>query len=372
MTGPLWTLRACTAHAGTNIALVKYWGKRDAALNLPATGSLSLTLAELGTRTTVRFLQDGNGEGSAGGDHVTLNGAPAEARVRARVSAFLDRVRARAGLTGRAEVVTENSVPTAAGLASSAAGFAALALAASRAAGLALGPGELSELARLGSGSAARSIFGGFVEMARGERADGRDAVAAPVGAGDGDRSGAPLSPAWDVRLVVGITAAGEKAEGSTSAMDRTARTSPFYPAWVASVPGDLVEARAAIAARDLPRLGAVAERSALRMHATALAAEPAILYWNAATVAAIHAVRGLRARGVAAYFTIDAGPHVKVLCAAADAATVGAALADVPGVLRTITASPGPGARVVDADAADSRSPVTERAAATQARSVP
>jgi diphosphomevalonate decarboxylase len=333
MTGAPLTVPVCTAIAGTNIALCKYWGKRDAALNLPATGSISLTLAELGTRTRVRF-DDGDI------DRVTLNGAPADLRVRARVAAFLDRVRARAGIDRRAEVVTSNSVPTAAGLASSASGFAALALAASRAAGLTLAPAELSELARLGSGSAARSIFGGFVEMARGERADGRDAVAAPIAV-------PTTGPGWEVRLVVAITAVGEKAEGSTAAMERTARTSPFYPAWVASAPGDLAEARAAIAARDLGRLGAVAERSALRMHATALAAEPAILYWNPATVAAIHATRGLRARGVAAYFTIDAGPHVKVLCDAADAVVVSAALAELPGVLRTLTASPGPGVTV-------------------------
>jgi len=328
--------RPCTAIAGTNIALVKYWGKRDAALNLPATGSLSLTLAELGTRTSVRFV-DG-----ADADRVTVAGTPADARFRARVVAFLDRVRARAGIATLAEVATENSVPTASGLASSASGFAALALAASRAAGLQLSHGELSELARLGSGSAARSIFGGFVEMARGERADGRDAVASPLALRDD-------GPPWDLRLVIAITAAGEKAEGSTSAMDRTASTSPFFPAWVASVPADLAEARAAVAARDLPGLGAVAERSALRMHATALAADPAIVYWNGATVAAIHATRGLRARGLAAYFTIDAGPHVKVLCAAAKAGEVAAALANVPGVLRTITASPGPGARLAD-----------------------
>lgn len=333
--------KVCTAIAGTNIALVKYWGKRDAALNLPANGSLSLTLAELGTRTSVRFV-DG-----ADADRVTLSGAPADARFRARVVTFLDRVRARAGIAAHAEVATENSVPTASGLASSASGFAALALAASRAAGLDLSASELSELARLGSGSAARSIFGGFVEMARGERADGRDAVASPVGLHD---DGPTSHFASDLRLVVAITAAGEKSEGSTSAMDRTASTSPFFPAWVASVPADLAEARAAIAARDLARLGVVAERSALRMHATAMAADPAIVYWNGATVAAIHATRGLRARGVRAYFTIDAGPHVKVLCTVADAGEVASALASVPGVLRTITAAPGPGARLADA----------------------
>jgi diphosphomevalonate decarboxylase len=325
--------RPYTAIAGTNIALVKYWGKRDGALNLPATGSLSLTLKELGTRTTVRFTAPD------GVDRVVLNGAPADERTHRRVSAFLERVRLRAGTTDRAEVITDNNVPTASGLASSASGFAALALAASRAAGLRLTPVELSELARLGSGSAARSIFGGFVAMARGQRDDGRDAVAAPIAG----------AIAWDLRLVIAVTAEEEKALGSTPAMEETARTSPFYPAWVASCENDLAEAREAIAAHDLACLGAVAERSALRMHATALGADPGIVYWNPATVAAIHATRALRARGVAAYFTIDAGPHVKVLCTAGEAPVVAAALGDVPGVLRTITASPGAGATLLE-----------------------
>ena len=322
-----------TAVAGTNIALVKYWGKRDVALNLPATGSLSLTLDRLGTRTTVVF-DDGER------DRLILDGAPAGDAETARVSAFLDRVRARAEIARRALVTTDNSVPTAAGLASSASGFAALALAAARAAGLALSPAELSALARVGSGSAARSIFGGFVEMARGERPDGSDAIAHALP--EGDR--------WDVRLVVAITASGPKAMGSTAAMTHTARTSPFHDAWIASVPGDLAAARAAIAARDLPALGAVAERSALRMHAAAMAADPAIIYWNAATLAAIACVRALRSAGTPAFFTIDAGPHVKTLCHAADADAVAAALRAVPGVSDCLIAAPGPGARVVPA----------------------
>ena len=334
---------AVTAFAGTNIALVKYWGKRDAALNLPATGSLSLTLDRLGTRTTVHF--DGDGGGGAGAtDRIVMNGAPADAATTARVTAFLDRVRAhagsRVGSTARAFVTTENGVPTASGLASSASGFAALAVAATRAAGLELPPDELSVLARLGSGSAARSIFGGFVEMAPGARADGRDAVAAPIPGGD----------VWsDLRLVVALTSAGAKAVGSTAAMERTARTSPFYAAWLASVPTDLVESRAAVAARDLPRLGAVAERSALRMHAAAMAADPAIIYWNPATLAALACVRALRERGLPVFFTIDAGPHVKALCRAAHADEVAVSLAAVPGVVKTLTAAPGPGARVVE-----------------------
>jgi diphosphomevalonate decarboxylase len=327
---------AVTARAGTNIALVKYWGKRDAALNLPAAGSLSLTLAELGTTTRVSF----SGPGQQ--DQVSLDGAPADPRFAARVSRFLDLVRGQAQLQAPAVVSTTNTVPTAAGLASSASGFAALALAASRAAGLELSPAALSVLARRGSGSAARSIFGGLAEMEAGRAADGSDACAHPLlGAGD-----------WDLRLVVAITVSGAKAIGSTQAMDHTAATSPYYAAWLASVPGDLAAARAAIAARDLPALGIVVERSALRMHASSMAADPAILYWAPATVAVLHAVAAERKRaGLCAFATIDAGPHVKVLCRAPDAAAVTALLATVPGVQRTLVASPGEGATVTEVE---------------------
>ena len=325
-----------TACAGTNIALVKYWGKRDSTLNLPAAGSLSLTFANFGSETTVRFAADTAGAG--GCDRVLFGGSPAEQKFAIRVQRFLDLVRARAGIHLPAEVATTNSVPTAAGLASSAAGFAALALAASRAAGLRLSPAELSALARRGSGSAARSIFGGFVEMSAGTRPDGTDAVAC----------GLLDENAWDVRLCVAITAEGEKAIGSTAAMERTARTSPYYQDWLASVPIDLNEARAAVTVRDLAALGAVAERSALRMHACALAADPHILYWNPATVAAMATVKRLRASGTSAYFTIDAGPHVKVLCGAADAPIVQAALVATPGVIRVLILAPGKGAHIL------------------------
>ena len=340
MTNPTISTRSprpasVTARAGTNIALVKYWGKRDAALNLPAASSLSLTLADFGSETTVRFAADA---GESGHDRVAFAGATADAKFAERVRRFLDLVRARAGLSFPADVATTNTVPTAAGLASSAAGFAALALAASRAAGLRLSPSELSELARRGSGSAARSIFGGFAEMHAGARSDGSDAVAHQLLA----------EHAWDVRLCVAITAQGEKEISSTTAMDRTATTSPYYLAWIASVAADLAAARDALAAHDLATLGAVAERSALRMHASAMAADPHILYWNPATLAAIATVKRLRADGLLAYFTIDAGPHVKVLCASADAAKVQAALAATPAVLRVLVLAPGPGATIV------------------------
>jgi diphosphomevalonate decarboxylase len=329
--------RSVTARAGTNIAFVKYWGKRDKVLNLPATGSLSLTLADLGSETTVRFAEDaGLPDGK---DRVLFAGAPAEDKVARRVCGFLDLVRARAHVRLPAEVSTTNSVPTAAGLASSASGFAALALAATRAAGLHLSPVELSVLARRGSGSAARSMFGGFVEMIAGVALDGSDAHAQQL-----------LGPqAWDLRLVVAITTRAKKPLGSTEAMERTAMTSPYYPAWIASTQRDLVEARAAVAGCDLGKLGAIAERSALRMHACAMSAEPAIIYWNPATLAAVRAVLDLRAAGTAGYFTIDAGPHVKVLCATGDAPAVAAALGKVPGVESTIITAPGPGAQIIE-----------------------
>jgi diphosphomevalonate decarboxylase len=320
-----------TARANVNVALVKYWGKRDTALNLPATGSISLALDGLGTEAAVAFC------GGSEADRVVIDGVDAAGEEASRVARFLDLVRARARRRERASVAMRSTVPRGIGLASSAAAFAALALAASRAAGLALDPPELSALARRGSGSAARSIFGGFVEWHRGERADGVDSFAEPL---------APVDH-WDVRTVVAVTSTVPKAVSSRDGMLRTA-ASPFYPAWVAGAEGDLAETRAAIRARDLEALGLVAEHSALKMHAAALAARPPLVYWRPATVDCIHRVWALRAEGVPAFFTIDAGPQVKVLCAPADAPRVAAALEAVPGVERIVTCRPGRGAELI------------------------
>jgi diphosphomevalonate decarboxylase len=329
------TIGQARARAGTNIALVKYWGKRNTKLNLPSAGSLSLTLAELGTETKVTFVPRTDAQQE---DIVLLGGKPVDEKFRTRVSRFLDRVRSRAQLDATARVESINTVPTASGLASSASGFAALAVAASHAAGLALNDRELSELARLGSGSAARSIFGGLVLMSAGQAEDGHDAVATPiVGAED-----------WPLRLVIAMTSSTEKALSSTEAMTQTEKASPYYPAWVASVDADLEAACAAIAERNFQDLGRTAERSCLRMHASALASDPGILYFNSATVAAIETVRALRQDGVPVYFTIDAGPHVKALCLAQDADRIAKKLATTPGVLRTMVASPGPGTELL------------------------
>jgi diphosphomevalonate decarboxylase len=317
------------ARACANIALVKYWGKRDARLNLPAAGSLSLTLDALVTTTQVAF------DAGLTVDALVLDGAPAKPAELARTSEFLDLVRAAAHIATRARVVSKNEFPTASGLASSASGYAALAVAASHAAGLALSARELSILARRGSGSAARSVFGGFVRMHAGETSQA--AFAEPV-----------ASPLTDrVRMVIAIVGGGApKSHGSRDAMDHTAATSPLYRAWLELVPRDLAAAEAALAAGDLEQLGAITEANALAMHASAIAARPAVIYWQPATLAALAEVRALRAAGRAAWATMDAGPHVKVLTTTGDAAAVAAALRGVPGVTDlSIAAAGGPAA---------------------------
>lgn len=321
-----------TAQAQPNIALIKYWGKRDLALNLPVVGSLSITLDRLWTRTQVVF------DDALEADRITLNGREDAKQLR-RATACLDLLRARAGISTRANIVSTNNFPTGAGLASSASGFAALVLAGDAALGLGLSRAEQSVLARRCSGSAARSIFGGYVEWAHGQRADGEDSVATPILDAD----------AWPLSVAVAITSTAEKAIGSTEGMNRTADTSPYQQAWIDTQETDLAEARAAIAARDFERLATISEYSCLKMHALALAAKPGLLYWNAATVAAMHVVRGLRAKGVPVFFTIDAGPQLKAVCLPAAAADVAAALREVPGVLNVVETGLGGDARVLD-----------------------
>jgi diphosphomevalonate decarboxylase len=320
-----------TARACANIALVKYWGKRDAQLNLPAAGSLSLSLAALVTETRVDF------DAALGNDLIELEGKPAGEAEARRVTTFLDLVRRRAGLTTRARVTSHNRFPTASGLASSASGFAALAVAATRAAGLELPPQELSILARHGSGSAARSIFGGFVRMHAGDTDEA--AYAEPITSSLLDR----------VRMVIAIVGGGApKLHTSRDAMDHTAATSPYYAAWLQLVPRDLAAAEAALATRDLAALGEVTEHNSLAMHASAIAARPGVLYWKPATLALIAAVRTLRQNGRAAWATMDAGPHVKVLTTVDDAEHVARALANVEGVTATTISGPGGPAYVV------------------------
>ncbi|MEE4331159.1 MAG: hypothetical protein V2J10_09835, partial [Wenzhouxiangella sp.] len=187
-------------------------------------------------------------------------------------------------------------------------------------------------------GSAARSIFGGFVEMNEGAANDGSDCVA---------RELAP-SDHWPIRVVVAITDRTGKRIPSTDGMNLTQRTSPYYRTWVGSVDSDLADAREAIRTRDFERLAEVAEHSALKMHASAMAARPGLLYWNPATLACLHEIRQLRADGVGVFFTVDAGPQVKAVCLPEAEAPVADCLAGVPGVIDIVRTGLGAGARLL------------------------
>ncbi len=310
-----------TAIAHPNVALAKYWGKRAIPGNVPATPSISVSLGGLQTRTTVEL------DPSLTKDVLTLNGALADST---RASALLDEVRALAGITAFARIESHNDFPTASGLASSASGFAALARAAVTAMGVSVDDRELSRIARRASASAARSVFGGFVAL------------------GTEDNAAAePVESAAHVTVVVAAVTLGPKLQSSTSGMEHCRATSPYYDAWVADAPRVAAEIRAALAAGDLERVGVAAEASALRMHACMMASAPALLYFQPATLDLLARVRALRAEGVAAWATIDAGPHVKVLCAPRDATRVAEKLA--PSAVRTIIAHVGGPARVVE-----------------------
>ncbi len=323
------------AIAHPNIALAKYWGKQRRAGNYPAVPSLSMTLDGLRTRTRVDV------DPALADDVLVLNGAPCGPAELDRVRELLGRVREATGDARFARVTSDNDFPTAGGLASSASGFAALAFAAARAYALDWDPARLSDLARRSSASAARSVFGGFVEL--------------PAGASQGEETeplaARPLAPAdhLDVTMLVCVTRESPKEVSSREGMNRTAATSPYYAAWLAEAPRIFAAMREALLARDLRAVGELAERSALAMHAAAIAA--GVMYLAPATLEALARVNALRDAGMLAFATMDAGPHVKVLSAGADAARARALLEATPGVLRVIEARPGPGARVVEAE---------------------
>ena len=315
------------ARAQPNIAVVKYWGKRDLDRNLPAVGSISVTLADLYTSMSV------TADANLRDDVLLVNGSESRTML-ARVSACLDAVVGK----DRPAVRTSSSsnFPIAAGLASSAAAFAALVVAADAAFGLALSGAELARLAGRASGSAARSLLGGFVEL---ENQADAIVVSRLLAAED-----------WPLCVVIAITAPGPKPVSSGDAMEISRKTSPFYDRWVEQQAADLNEARSAIRERDLQRLGSIAEHNCLKMHSVMWGSRPPMIYWNSATIACMQTVRELQAQGVEVFFTIDAGPQLKAICLPQHAATVRAALAATAGVVDVMQSGLGVGARLVDA----------------------
>jgi diphosphomevalonate decarboxylase len=315
------------ARAQPNIALIKYWGKRDTAQNLPAVDSLSLTLSELYTDMQVRFVP------SLPADVLEVNGASAE-HLLPRVSRCLDSV---AGSDRpAAEISSTCNFPLGAGLASSSSSFAALVVAAAAASGLERNTAELARLAGQASGSAARSLYPGFVLLRNEDRQVAVQSILAPED--------------WPLRVVVAITNPGPKETGSGKAMEISRRTSPFYRRWVEDQAVDLDLALAAITARDFAALGRVAEHNCLKMHSVMWSSRPALVYWNAATVNCLETVRGLQADGVEVFFTIDAGPQVKAVCSPDAEARVLEALGATAGVHSLVSSGLGAGAQLADA----------------------
>ncbi len=317
-----------TALAHPNIALIKYWGKRDAELNLPAVGSLSLTVGGLCTRTRVSF------DAALATDQLLLNGQP-DARALLRVSRCLDLLRARAGVDCKAVVETTNDFPTGAGLASSASGYAALVRAAAAALNLEAGTDFLAEVARMGSGSAPRSLYAGIVLL---DAALGTDTTVCRTVAEPAD---------WPLQVVVAITSRAAKEVGSTGGMQLSRDTSPYYPAWVTTHPPDLAAGLAAVVGCDFERLADLSEQSCLKMHAVAMTSQPPLIYWSGATVECMQRVRQLRREGVPVFYTIDAGPQLKAVCLPAATEQVRSALEQVSGVLDVLVCNLGAGARL-------------------------
>lgn len=311
--------------AYTNIALIKYWGKRDAQLFLPETSSLSLTLDALYTETRVEF-------NPAGHDAFYLDGVKQSPEASQRVYDFIDLFRQASGQTGGVRVDSVNHVPTAAGLASSASAFAALACACNDLFEMGLTARDLSTYARRGSGSASRSLFGGFVLWHRGEGRDSSSSYAQPLSTG-------PL----DIGMLVVVVDGGSKKISSREGMDHTRKTSSFYPLWPDIVVEDLAGMMEAIEAKDFISLGEIAEHNAMTMHATMLASKPPFCYLQGGSIQAIDLVHRLRQEGIDCYYTMDAGPNVKVICRLHEMEAIKERFAEVFSREALISCGPGP-----------------------------
>lgn len=317
-----------TATAHTNIALIKYWGKSAVRLNLPATGSLSLTLDRFYTTTSVEFIDSPS-------DVFSLNGLAGDAATQKRVLEHIQIFRDLSGRTEKVSVCSVNHVNTNSGLASSASGFAALSLALTHAFALKIDNTQLSRLARQGSGSAARSIFKGLVLMHGGPQATHESAFAEPINSAFNDT----------LRMIVLECSQSEKTIGSREGMSTTSQNSIFYQAFLHNHPLLLKHALNAIIEKDFNTLGQCMEQSTMQMHATMLGCSKPFWYFNPTTLLAINEVRSLRERGYQCYFTMDAGPHVKVLCQRHEVSGIANTLSEINGVSNTTVCTPGPGA---------------------------
>jgi len=322
-------MTTATALANPNIAFIKYWGNRDQELRLPVSGSISMNLEGLFTRTTVSFST------SLKADSLRINGRDVRGPGLDRVSHILGLIRVFAKTDQYAEVSSENNFPSGAGIASSASAFAALALAGSRAAGVTLTEPELSRLARCGSGSACRSIPGGFVEWVAAD--EDEDSYAKSIAGPD----------YWDLVDCVAIVSSGHKKTGSTQG-HALAPTSPLQAARVADANRRLDICRRAILERDFASFAGIVEQDSDMMHAVMITSRPALFYWQPSSLAVMKSVRDWRQNGLDVCYTVDAGPNVHVICKREQAKIVEKRLREIPGVKDVLVATVGGAARLV------------------------
>ncbi|HAU98780.1 MAG: Diphosphomevalonate decarboxylase [Microgenomates group bacterium GW2011_GWF2_45_18] len=287
-------MRKATVQSSSDVALVKYWGRKDEVLRLPENGSISLILDSLYSQTTVEFRND------LSRDEVTITGLSEEGE-ETRVSKHLDRIRALAGVQTRAKVNSVNNFPPATGLSSSGSGFSALTRAGLLAAGLDLNEREISILARQGSGTACRCSCGGIVEWKDGDTSEASYAESLYA------------SDYWDIRDVIAVVSTGRK-DTSSSEGHTLAKTSPLYSTRLANIPKKLFQVKELLAKKAFEELGEVVEQEALEFHSILFTSTPSLFIWLPGTIEVIREVRALRTEGVPAYFTISTGFNVHVL----------------------------------------------------------
>ena len=314
-------MRAATAYAHPNIALVKYWGKSNDELNIPATPSLAITLGDLRTTSLVE---------ESASEVVVLDGERVQD---AKLAGWLELLRKQYDLPPL-RIESSSDFPANSGLASSASGFAALTVAISNAFDLRLSLQEQCEWARRGSGSAARSLHGGFVALEPEERS-------CTVSQVIGERE-------WDLTVVIAITSDRAKTTGSTAGMTASRDTSPYYDGWVGSTLEAFDLGLDAVRKKDFDALAQIAEASCRHMHALMLSTEPALIYWNAATLNCIETVTRLSEDGIKVFYTIDAGSHLKAVCARNAVSQVRDRLSRVDGVHAVLVSRIGGPAEVV------------------------
>lgn len=316
-----------TAKAYSNVAIIKYWGKKDEKLFIPMNNSISMTSDAHGATVTVEF-SDKYKE-----DIAMVNGKPAADKVKERTIKHVDFIRKLAGIKLKARGEARTDLPLGIGIASSASGFAALTLAASAAAGLKLDPRQLSIISRQGSGSSCRSIYGGFVEWRSASRSE--------------DSYSMQLADEnwWDIRDVIAVVSTDQRKVDTRNGMKIAKETSPYYPAWLNDVEVDLATIRKAIKVRDFTTFGKTAEKNSLMLHGTAITSSPELIYWVPETLRIMHEVMLMREDGIECYFSCDTGANVHVFCIPENEKKVKDRIGKLAGVKQLITGKPGKGA---------------------------